>query len=156
MDPRPIFRQHFQIFVEGISDNQGAEEYFYSIDGLEQAVVFNTQDFLPGGTRSPLETPIAQKAGDLILKRPLMEEGSKITQWCTDALNKLYFKIRPVHIFLLNRKNDVVAQWNMWAYPINIRISTLGREPNQANDIVEEVITLRYEELQRSKPGASK
>ena len=150
--PIPITKRNFRIFVEGISDENSPEEYFYSVDGLEQSVIFTKENFIPGGTSSPLETPTAQKAGDLTIRRPLMEKGSKITQWCAAALNKLHFMIRPVQVMLLNGKEDVVAQWLMLAYPINIGISRLGLDTSSGNEVVEETITLRYEGLERIKP----
>jgi phage tail-like protein len=150
--PRPVFKHSFQITVEKVSDEHSPQEYFYSVDGLEKSVVFTKQEYVPGGYSNPIETPTSHKPGKLILRRPLMETGSKITQWCEQALETLIFDPTQVYIFILDFNKNIVAQWIAEnAYPTAIEISPLGLD--RGSEIVEETISILYSKLVRTKPA---
>ena len=143
---KPTFQSPFKIEFEGISD--GSPEYFYGVEGLEAS--YRTEKYLPGGYATPFEIPSAYQVTHLILRRPFYREKTKITKWCEEALNNSTFQPVGVQIFILNRKEEIVAHWSVvGTYPTGLAVSPLGY--HQGSRVVEERITFAYTSISRIK-----
>ncbi len=142
---KPALNGPFKVEFEGISDGS-SPEYFYAVDGL--GISYRTEKYLPGGYSQPFEIPVAYQADQLVLRRPLHEEKTKITQWCEEALDSGTFKPVAAQIFVLNRNGGIVTHWSIEnVYPTGVKISSLSY--TQGSRVIEETITLVYAAIKR-------
>lgn len=144
----PIPKHNFQVVIDNVYDGDPdcPQEYFYSIEGLEKAMTFENKGYMPGGYNRPVETPVGQRGGELTLKRYMVEDKSIINDWCTKALDLLQCYPTNVYIFILNRQQDIVAQWiaeRCWPSSMtapSLCIANYGETAQQT-------ITLKYSRL---------
>lgn len=142
----PVSKHHFQVVIDGVSDESAPQEYFYSVEGLEKTMAFENQGYMPGGYNRPVETPVGQRGGELVLQRYIVEQKSKINDWCIRALDLLQCHPTNVYIFVMNREQDIVAKWiaeRCW--PASMKGPTLCAA--DYSGIAKQTIVLKYSRL---------
>ena len=143
--PKPIFKHTFQIKIENVSEDS-SPEYFYAVEGL--GLIYQTEQYLPGGYNQPFAIPTVYQTTNLILKRPLLVDKTEITKWCEETLDTGVFKPTVAHIFVLGRNEEVRVHWSAEGiYPLGFKLSSLDVE--QGNSVIVETITLAYSRLSR-------
>eukprot|EP01132_Coremiostelium_polycephalum_P000719 gene719-892_t len=150
----PALKYSFRIVLEKVS-TENDPEHFYAVEGL--GLTYQVERLYAGGYTNPYSMPISYETENLVLKRPLFQDKSKITKWCEQALSTGIFKPTTVHIFILNVDEKQTPN-NHWtaeqAYPVGMRISPLNLE--SGDPIVMEIITLAYSKLNRLDVSASR
>jgi phage tail-like protein len=147
----PALKHSFKVTLQDVADDKDME-YFYAIEGL--GLMYQVDNYSPGGYGSSYSMPIMYEVDKLVLKRPLAQEKSKISTWCQEALDTGIFKPTIAHIFILNVDDSINNHWTAErVYPIGIRLSPLDLE--SGNPIIIETITLAYSKLNRINVSAA-
>jgi phage tail-like protein len=143
-NPRVILQHSFTFKIEGVTS--GEYEYFYTVEGL--GVHYQTEQYLPGGHSQPFIMPKVYQTTNLVLKRPMTESKSNITEWCEKTLDSGSFQPTVAHLMLLGRDENVQVQWLIeGVYPIGLEIGSLGVGTDDT--VLMEKITLVYTRLKR-------
>ncbi|MEG1564519.1 MAG: phage tail protein [Bacteroides sp.] len=142
---KPPVLFHFQ--VEFQWDGNKASASFAEVDGLGQELVFESEkDLLRSGL------PKDVKVNNLVLKRALEPINEKITVWVKNTFRFKYgAKIKPcnITIALLDEKDKITASWICTrVVPVKWSVAPLNASESK---IAIETITLKYEEIRRSK-----
>ena len=126
------FVVNFQLFPEDFR--------FQEVGGLD--VEIEMESFVEGGqNRFTWQLPKKTRYSDITLKRGLFT-GSKVLNWCKDAIENFIFLPGNITISLLNEKHEPVQSWFV-ASAIPKKWSVSGFNA-QENSIVVESITLSY------------
>ena len=142
---KPPVAFHFQ--VEFQWEGNKASASFAEVDGLGQELVFeNVKD--QAGIRLPEDV----RVNDLVLRRALEAINEKITAWVKNTFRFKYgAKIKPCNmtVTLLDEKNKIAASWICTrVIPVKWSMAPLNASESK---IAIETITLKYEEIRRSK-----
>ncbi|MBL7740219.1 MAG: phage tail protein [Chitinophagaceae bacterium] len=136
----PLTGFHFSVSFESIAPV--ANDFrFQEISGLEAEM--EMESFTEGGeNRFTWQLPKRTRYADIVLKRGLFT-GTRILQWCKDALENFRFLPVNITISLLNEKHEPVQSWYVVnAIPKKWSVSGFNA---QENSVVVESITLSYQ-----------
>jgi phage tail-like protein len=122
----------------------GDDAAFQEVSGISKEM--SVEEVACGGeNRFKYRLPTASTSQNLILKRALLREGSKLIAWCASTIdNGLIKKIEPqdVSVSLLDASGTVKVMWTFYkAYPVKYAVSDLK---SQENGLVIESIELAY------------
>ena len=116
-------------------------------DGLGQELVFEN-----GKDQAGIRLPEDVRVNDLVLRRALEAINEKITAWVKNTFRFKYgAKIKPCNmtVTLLDEKNKIAASWICTrVIPVKWSMAPLNASESK---IAIETITLKYEEIRRSK-----
>ena len=142
---KPPVAFHFQ--VEFQWEGNKASASFAEVDGLGQELVFEN-----GKDQAGIRLPEDVRVNDLVLRRALEAINEKITAWVKNTLRFKYgAKIKPCNmtVTLLDEKNKIAASWICTrVIPVKWSMAPLNASESK---IAIETITLKYEEIRRSK-----
>ena len=142
---KPPVAFHFQ--VEFQWEGNKASASFAEVDGLGQELVFEN-----GKDQAGIRLPEDVRVNDLVLRRALEAINEKITTWVKNAFRFKYGeKIKPCNmtVTLLDEKNKIAASWICTrVIPVKWSMAPLNASESK---IAIETITLKYEEIRRSK-----
>jgi phage tail-like protein len=122
----------------------GEDAAFQEVSGISKEI--SMEEVACGGeNRFKYRLPTLVSAQNLVLKRALIPEGSKLIAWCSACIDEGFANPivpKDVSVQLLNAKGSTCAMWTFHnAYPVKYVISDLR---SQENDIVIETIELAY------------
>ncbi|MCH4182499.1 MAG: phage tail protein [Prevotella sp.] len=142
---KPPVLFHFQVEFQWSGNKASAS--FAEVDGLEHELVFD------GNVESAkIEFPKSIKTRHVILKRALEPIDEKVTVWVKNTFRFMYSgSIKPCNmtVSLLDEKNNIIASWIcMRSIPVKWSLNSLNAAESK---IAIETITLKYEEIRRSK-----
>lgn len=142
---KPPVAFHFQ--VEFQWEGNKASASFAEVDGLGQELVFEN-----GKDQAGIRLPEDVRVNDLVLRRALEAINEKITAWVKNTFRfKCGAKIKPCNmtVTLLDEKNKIAASWICTrVIPVKWSMAPLNASESK---IAIETITLKYEEIRRSK-----
>ena len=142
---KPPVAFHFQ--VEFQWEGNKASASFAEVDGLGQELVFEN-----GKDQAGIRLPEDVRVNDLVLRRALEAINEKITAWVKNTFRfKHGAKIKPCNmtVTLLDEKNKIAASWICTrVIPVKWSMAPLNASESK---IAIETITLKYEEIRRSK-----
>ena len=142
---KPPVAFHFQ--VEFQWEGNKASASFAEVDGLGQELVFEN-----GKDQAGIRLPEDVRVNDLVLRRALEAINEKITAWVKNTFRVKYgAKIKPCNmtVTLLDEKNKIAASWICTrVIPVKWSMAPLNASESK---IAIETITLKYEEIRRSK-----
>ena len=142
---KPPVAFHFQ--VEFQWEGNKASASFAEVDGLGQELVFEN-----GKDQAGIRLPEDVRVNDLVLRRALEAINEKITAWVKNTFRfKSGAKIKPCNmtVTLLDEKNKIAASWICTrVIPVKWSMAPLNASESK---IAIETITLKYEEIRRSK-----
>ena len=142
---KPPVAFHFQ--VEFQWEGNKASASFAEVDGLGQELVFEN-----GKDQAGIRLPEDVRVNDLVLRRALEAINEKITAWVKNTFRfKDGAKIKPCNmtVTLLDEKNKIAASWICTrVIPVKWSMAPLNASESK---IAIETITLKYEEIRRSK-----
>lgn len=142
---KPPVLFHFQ--VEFQWDGNKASTSFAEVEGLGQELVFGSGETLPG-----IGLPTKIRVNNIVLKRALEPLNEKITVWIKNTFRFRYtgrIEPRTMTVALLDEDNEITASWICErAVPVKWSVAPLKASESK---IAIETITLRYEEIRRSK-----
>ena len=142
---KPPVAFHFQ--VEFQWEGNKASASFAEVDGLGQELVFEN-----GKDQAGIRLPEDVRVNDLVLRRALEAINEKITAWVKNTFRFKYGeKIKPCNmtVTLLDEKNKIAASWICTrVIPVKWSMAPLNASESK---IAIETITLKYEEIRRSK-----
>ena len=123
---------------------RGEDAAFQEVSGMSKEL--SVEEVVCGGeNRFKYRLPTVSSSQNLVLKRALIPEGSKLIDWCASSIDEgLANKITPydVSVSLLDAEGSVCVMWTFHsAYPVKYSISDLK---SQENEIVMETIELAY------------
>jgi len=121
---------HFKVKV-GLSSvsNEPKESRFQEVSGLSKGL--EVEEWSEGGeNRFIHRLPLATKYGNVTLKRGMFT-GSKLIDWCFDAIDHFSFKPVDIDITLLNEQHQAVSVWNLVnAYPVKWSVTDFKAQDN--------------------------
>jgi phage tail-like protein len=144
----PAVAFHFGVWVDGISGSSAngatADASFQEVSGIK--VQFTHDDVAEGGeNRFVHRLPKPPTYSNLVLKRGVVAENSRLAQWFSDTLGGTFAKpIRPraVIVTLRNEKFDPLITWTFEnAYPVSWDMSSMD---SMQNAILTETMELSY------------
>lgn len=142
---KPPVAFHFQ--VEFQWEGNKASASFAEVDGLGQELVFEN-----GKDQAGIRLPEDVRVNDLVLRRALEAINEKITAWVKNTFRFKYgAKIKSCNmtVTLLDEKNKIAASWICTrVIPVKWSMAPLNASESK---IAIETITLKYEEIRRSK-----
>ena len=142
---KPPVAFHFQ--VEFQWEGNKASASFAEVDGLGQELVFEN-----GKDQAGIRLPEDVRVNDLVLRRALEAINEKITAWVKNTFRFKYgANIKPCNmtVTLLDEKNKIAASWICTrVIPVKWSMAPLNASESK---IAIETITLKYEEIRRSK-----
>ena len=142
---KPPVAFHFQ--VEFQWEGNKASASFAEVDGLGQELVFEN-----GKDQAGIRLPEDVRVNDLVLRRALEAINEKITAWVKNTCRFKYgAKLKPCNmtVTLLDEKNKIAASWICTrVIPVKWSMAPLNASESK---IAIETITLKYEEIRRSK-----
>lgn len=123
---------------------KGEDAAFKEVSGISKEL--SMEEVVCGGeNRFKYRLPTITTSQNLVLKRALIPEGSKLIDWCASTLDEgLASAISPhdVSVSLFNSDGSVSVMWTFYnAYPVKYAVSDLK---SQENEIVIESIELAY------------
>ncbi len=123
---------------------RGEDAAFQEVSGISKEL--SVEEVVCGGeNRFKYRLPTVSTSQNLVLKRALIPEGSKLVNWCESSIDQgLANKIEThdVSVSLLDSKGNVCIMWTFYnAYPIKYSVSDLK---SQENALVIETIELAY------------
>lgn len=123
---------------------KGEDAAFQEVSGISKEL--SLEEVACGGeNRFKYRLPTVSASQNLVLKRALIPEGSKLVDWCSDCINGgLTTSIQPhdVSVSLLSADGSVCVMWTFFnAYPVKYSISDLK---SQENGLVIESMELAY------------
>ena len=142
---KPPVAFHFQ--VEFQWEGNKASASFAEVDGLGQELVFEN-----GKDQAGIRLPEDVRVNDLVLRRALEAINEKITAWVKNTFRFKYgakIKLCNMTVTLLDEKNKIAASWICTrVIPVKWSMAPLNASESK---IAIETITLKYEEIRRSK-----
>ena len=137
---KPPVAFHFQ--VEFQWEGNKASASFAEVDGLGQELVFEN-----GKDQAGIRLPEDVRVNDLVLRRALEAINEKITAWVKNTFRFKYGA--KMTVTLLDEKNKIAASWICTrVIPVKWSMAPLNASESK---IAIETITLKYEEIRRSK-----
>lgn len=123
---------------------KGEDAAFQSVSGISKELTI--EEIVCGGeNRFKYRLPGVATSQNLILKRAVVAEDSKLLDWCASVIDGgLANKIKPhdVTVSLLDKFGNVSVKWTFYnAYPVKFALSDLN---SQENSLVIETIELAY------------
>lgn len=123
---------------------KGEDAAFQEVSGISKEL--SVEEIVCGGeNRFKYRLPTVSTSQNLVLKRALIPEGSKLIDWCASCIDQgLTNKIEThnVSVSLLDAAGLVCVKWKFFkAYPIKYSVSDLK---SQENTLVIETIELAY------------
>jgi phage tail-like protein len=123
---------------------KGEDAAFQEVSGISKEL--SVEEITCGGeNRFKYRLPTMSTSQNLVLKRALIPEGSKLIDWCASSIDEgLANKIQThdVSISLLDADGTVCVMWTFFnAYPVKYSVSDLK---SQENGLVAESIELAY------------
>ncbi len=133
---------HFRIEFQDNPDLDGQEAYFQEVSGL--SVEIETISKKVGGeNRFDYRLPVRSKFSNLVLKRGMLKEGSKLLQWVKDSIETMEVTTATVLVMLLNEKHEPLATYRfVHAWPQKWSISDFNAEESK---LVIETLELAYQ-----------
>lgn len=130
---------------------KGEDAAFQSVSGISKELTI--EEVVCGGeNRFKYRLPGVATSQNLVLKRAVINEDSKLLDWCAGIIDGgLFNKIKPhdVTVSLLDKIGNVSVQWTFYnAYPVKFALSDLN---SQENNLVIETIELAYTYFEISK-----
>ena len=123
---------------------KGEDAAFQEVTGLSKEL--SIEEVVCGGeNRFKYRLPGIATSQNLVLKRAVVAEGSKLIDWCAASIDGgLTLKIQPhdVTVSLLDGSGMVSVMWTFYnAYPVKYSVSDLK---SQDNNLAIETIELAY------------
>ena len=123
---------------------KGEDAAFNEVTGITKEM--SVEEVVSGGeNRFKYRLPTVSTSQNLVLKRALLAQGSKLVNWCSSVIDAglaVPVQTHDVTVSLLDATGQVCAKWVFYnAYPIKYAISDLKA---QENAIVMESIELAY------------
>lgn len=123
---------------------KGEDAAFQEVSGISKEL--SVEEVVCGGeNRFKYRLPTNSTSQNLVLKRALIPEGSKLIDWCALCIDEgLSTKIEPhdISVRLLDAGGAVCVMWTFFkAYPVKYSVSDLK---SQENGLVVESIELAY------------
>jgi phage tail-like protein len=146
--PYPAVAFNFAVWVDGVSGNSGngaaADAAFQEISGIK--VEYETVTVAEGGeNRFEHRLPTPTKYSNLVLKRGVVVETSRLSQWVGESLGSTLARpIRPrqLMVTLRNENFEPLITWTFTnAYPVRWETSPLN---SMENAILTETMELCY------------
>jgi phage tail-like protein len=123
---------------------KGEDAAFQEVTGITKE--YGMEECVCGGeNRFKYRLPTVSTSPNLVLKRALIPEGSKLIDWCASSLDEGLFTTMETHdvsVSLLGADGNVCKMWTFYkAYPVKYSVSDLK---SQENALVIESIELAY------------
>ena len=123
---------------------KGEDAAFQEVSGISKEL--SVEEVVSGGeNRFKYRLPTVSTSQNLVLKRALIPEGSKLIDWCASCIDEGLanpIQTYDVSISLLDVNATVCVMWTFFkAYPIKYSVSDLK---SQENGLVIESIELAY------------
>ena len=123
---------------------EGEELGFQEVSGISKE--YGIEEVRSGGeNRFKYRLPTLTTSKNLVLKRAIVPENSKLIKWCEDSLDQGLsgpIKTENVSVNLLNSDGETLIQWNFHkAYPVKYSVSDLH---SQKNELAMETLELAY------------
>ena len=153
----PAVAFHFAVWIDGVTGNAAngttADASFQEVSGIK--VGFDHDSVVEGGeNRFVHRLPKPGRQQNLVLKRGVMVETSRLAQWVGDTLGSAFVKrIEPrlVTVELRNEQFEPLIIWTFLnAYPVRWDISSLN---SMENAILTETMELSYNYFTRQVTG---
>ena len=147
LDPYPPSVFHFKVsFGPQCGD---LDTSFKEVSGLETTM--STEPYTEGGeNRFVYELPTSIKHGNLVLKRGIGKNNSKLVKWCKTVLEQGVsekIEVKSVYVFLLNGHRIPIRAWSFKnAYPVKWQVDAFD---SMKNEVAIETIELSYNYSQR-------
>jgi phage tail-like protein len=123
---------------------KGQDAAFKEVSGISKEL--SMEEVVCGGeNRFKYRLPTITTSQNLVLKRALIPEGSKLIDWCASTLDEGLSNTITTHdvsVSLLYPDGTVSVMWTFYnAYPVKYSVSDLK---SQENELVIESIELAY------------
>lgn len=123
---------------------KGEDAAFKEVSGISKEM--SMEEVVCGGeNRFKYRLPTVATSQNLVLKRALIPEGSKLIDWCASVMDDSLagpITTHDVSVSLFDATGSVSAMWTFYnAYPVKYSVSDLK---SQENEIVIESIELAY------------
>jgi phage tail-like protein len=123
---------------------KGEDAAFKEVSGISKEL--SMEEVVCGGeNRFKYRLPTVATSQNLVLKRALIPEGSKLIDWCASTMDESLaspIKTHDVSVSLFDASGTVSVMWTFYnAYPVKYAVSDLK---SQENEIVLETIELAY------------
>jgi phage tail-like protein len=154
--PYPAVAFNFIVSVDGVTgtaaDGTTADASFQEVSGIK--VDFNHEEVQEGGeNRFVHRLPKTPRYGNLVLKRGVVAETSRLAQWVGETLGSTFarqIKPRTVTVTLRNENCDPLIHWTFVnAYPVSWDIAQMNA---MENTILTETMELSYNYFTREMP----
>ena len=123
---------------------KGEDAAFKEVSGISKEM--SMEEVVCGGeNRFKYRLPTVATSQNLVLKRALIPEGSKLIDWCASTMDESLaspITTHDVSVSLFDASGTVSVMWTFYnAYPVKYSVSDLK---SQENEIVIESIELAY------------
>jgi phage tail-like protein len=123
---------------------KGEDAAFKEVSGISKEL--SMEEVVCGGeNRFKYRLPTVSSSQNLVLKRALIPNGSKLVDWCASSMDEGLaspIETHDVSVSLLDASGTVSVMWTFYnAYPVKYSVSDLK---SQENEIVIESIELAY------------
>jgi len=123
---------------------KGEDAAFKEVSGISKEL--SMEEVICGGeNRFKYRLPTITTSQNLVLKRALIPEGSKLIDWCASTLDEGLANAITTHdvsVSLFNPDGSISVMWTFYnAYPVKYSVSDLK---SQENELVIESIELAY------------
>lgn len=123
---------------------KGEDAAFKEVSGISKEL--SMEEVVCGGeNRFKYRLPTITTSQNLVLKRALIPEGSKLIDWCASTLDEGLANSITTHdvsVSLFNSDGSISVMWTFYnAYPVKYSVSDLK---SQENELVIESIELAY------------
>jgi phage tail-like protein len=123
---------------------KGEDAAFKEVSGISKEM--SLEEVVCGGeNRFKYRLPTVATSQNLVLKRALIPEGSKLIDWCASTMDESLASAITTHdvsVSLFDASGTVSIMWTFYnAYPVKYSVSDLK---SQENEIVIESIELAY------------
>ncbi len=123
---------------------KGEDAAFKEVSGISKEL--SMEEVVSGGeNRFKYRLPTVTTSQNLVLKRALIPEGSKLIDWCASTMDESLaspIKTHDVSVSLFDASGTVSVMWTFYnAYPVKYAVSDLK---SQENEIVLETMELAY------------
>lgn len=123
---------------------KGEDAAFKEVSGISKEL--SMEEVVCGGeNRFKYRLPTVSSSQNLVLKRALIPEGSKLADWCASSMDEGLanpIETHDVSVSLLDSSGMVSVMWTFYnAYPVKYSVSDLK---SQENELVIESIELAY------------
>lgn len=138
---------HFKVeFSLPDSVPEDREARFQEVSGIKKEL--GVEEFHEGGeNRFAHKLPTPAKYPNLVLKRGVLK-GSKLIDWCYDAVDHFEFAPVDLTVTLLNEEHEPSIAWKfVRAYPLKWSVSDLKA---QDNSVLVETLEIAYQYYTRS------